>query len=79
MQMIDKDIVKIVNGGEINGNLDILSDGNIALNYSNNTLPRPFLSICIICAHASLKTEKALHKSAIILQIFNTRNCDFLF
>lgn len=32
----DKDIVKIVNGGEINGNLDIVSDGNIALNYSNN-------------------------------------------
>ncbi len=32
----DKDIVKIVNGGEINGNLDIVSDGNVALNYSNN-------------------------------------------
>ena len=31
----DKDIVKIVNGGEINGNLDVLSDGNVALNYSN--------------------------------------------
>ncbi len=32
----DKDIIKIVNGGEINGNLDIVSDGNVALNYSNN-------------------------------------------
>lgn len=32
----DKDIVNIVNGGEINGNLDIVSDGNIALNYTNN-------------------------------------------
>lgn len=31
----DKDIVKVVNGGEINGNLDIVSDGNVALNYSN--------------------------------------------
>lgn len=31
----DKDIVKIVNGGEINGNLDIVTDGNVALNYSN--------------------------------------------
>ena len=40
----------------------------IALNYFNNTPHRPFLSICIICAHACLKTEKVLHKSAIILQ-----------
>lgn len=31
-----KDIVKIVNGGEINGNVNIESDGNIALNYANN-------------------------------------------
>lgn len=32
----DKDIVKVVNGGKINGNLNIVSDGNVALNYSNN-------------------------------------------
>ena len=28
-----KDIVKIVNGGTINGNLEVVSDGNVALNY----------------------------------------------
>lgn len=32
----DKDIVTIVNGGNINGNLNVLSDGNVALNYVNN-------------------------------------------
>lgn len=32
----DKDIVKVVNGGTINGNLNIESDGNVALNYANN-------------------------------------------
>ena len=31
-----KDIVKVVNGGTINGNLTVESDGNVALNYVNN-------------------------------------------
>lgn len=31
-----KDLVKIVNGGEIKGNLKVETDGNVALNYSNN-------------------------------------------
>ena len=31
-----KDIVNFVNGGEIDGNLKIESDGNVALNYTNN-------------------------------------------
>ncbi|MDE6139313.1 MAG: hypothetical protein K2F57_07570, partial [Candidatus Gastranaerophilales bacterium] len=34
--LADKDIVKIVNGSKIDGDLKIDSDGNIALNYSNN-------------------------------------------
>ena len=32
----DKGIVKFVNGGEINGNLNIQSDGSVAMNYVNN-------------------------------------------
>ena len=32
----DKGIVKTVNGGEIKGNLNIKSDGSVALNYVNN-------------------------------------------
>lgn len=32
----DKDIINIVNGGKIDGNLTIDSDGNLALNYTNN-------------------------------------------
>ena len=32
----DKGIVKFVNGGEINGDLNIQSDGSVALNYVNN-------------------------------------------
>ena len=31
-----KDIVKVVNGGKINGNLNIESDGNVGLNYVDN-------------------------------------------
>lgn len=31
-----KDLVKIVNGGEIKGNLNVNTDGNVALNYTNN-------------------------------------------
>ena len=31
-----KDIVKVVNGGTINGDLTVESDGNVALNYVNN-------------------------------------------
>lgn len=31
-----KDLVKIVDGGTINGNLDVKTDGNISLNYVNN-------------------------------------------
>jgi len=31
-----KDLVKIVNGGKIDGNLDINTDGNVALNFVNN-------------------------------------------
>lgn len=31
-----KDLVKIVNGGTINGNLDVQTDGNVSLNYVNN-------------------------------------------
>lgn len=32
----DRDIVKVVNGGTIDGDLEIVTDGNVALNYSNN-------------------------------------------
>ena len=32
----DKGIVKTVNGGEIRGNLNVQSDGSVALNYVNN-------------------------------------------
>ena len=32
----DKGIVKFVNGGQINGNLNVDSDGSVALNYVNN-------------------------------------------
>lgn len=34
--LTDKDIVKVVNGGKINGNLEVVSDGNVGLNYANN-------------------------------------------
>ena len=32
----DKGIVKMVNGGEINGNLNVNADGSVAMNYVNN-------------------------------------------